>query len=221
MATPRYRFVQGDICDAEAGRCAGGRRAAGRHRALRRGVARGPQHPLAGTGGAHQLPTAPSRCWKRPARHKIARFVHVSTDEVYGSLEAPRGGRRGVSAESQQPVFGVQGRLSDLLARSYFVTYKLPVVITRASNNYGPYQFPEKLIPLMIANALEDRSLPVYGDGQQVRDWLYVDDHCRGILAVLRPGPRRRDLQHRRQPLAAQSGSGAPGAGAHRQAARA
>ena len=77
---------------------------------------------------------------------------------------------------------------SDLLARSYFVTYKLPVVITRASNNYGPYQFPEKLIPLMIANALEDRPLPVYGDGQQVRDWLYVDDHCRGILAVLRGG---------------------------------
>jgi dTDP-glucose 4,6-dehydratase len=77
---------------------------------------------------------------------------------------------------------------SDLLARSYFVTFKLPVVITRASNNYGPYQFPEKLIPLMITNAMEDRSLPVYGDGQQVRDWLYVDDHCRGILAALRQG---------------------------------
>jgi dTDP-glucose 4,6-dehydratase len=77
---------------------------------------------------------------------------------------------------------------SDLLARSYFVTYKLPVLITRASNNYGPYQFPEKLIPLMIANAFENRFLPVYGDGQQVRDWLYVDDHCRGILAVLGQG---------------------------------
>jgi len=68
------------------------------------------------------------------------------------------------------------------------VTYKMPVVITRASNNYGPYQFPEKLIPLMIANALEDRPLPVYGDGMQVRDWLFVDDHCRGILAVLKSG---------------------------------
>ena len=86
---------------------------------------------------------------------------------------------------------------------------RLPVVITRASNNYGPYQFPEKLIPLMITNALEDRPLPVYGDGMQVRDWLYVEDHCRGILAVLRKGPRRRDLQHRRQPLAAEPGSGA------------
>ena len=71
---------------------------------------------------------------------------------------------------------------------SYFVTFKLPVVITRASNNYGPYQFPEKLIPLMVTNALEDGSLPVYGDGQQVRDWLFVEDHCRGILAVLRQG---------------------------------
>ena len=77
---------------------------------------------------------------------------------------------------------------SDLLALSYFVTYKFPVVVTRASNNYGPYQFPEKLIPLMIANALEDKPLPVYGDGQQVRDWLYVEDHCRGILAVLQKG---------------------------------
>src|SRR5439155_3616673 len=71
---------------------------------------------------------------------------------------------------------------------SYFITFKLPVLITRASNNYGPYQFPEKLIPLMIANAFEDRPLPVYGDGMQVRDWLYVDDHCRGILAVLGQG---------------------------------
>ena len=91
-------------------------------------------------------------------------------------------------------------------------------MITRASNNYGPYQFPEKLIPLMISNALEDRPLPVYGDGMQVRDWLYVDDHCRGILAVLEARARRRDLQHRRQPLAAEHRCGAPDSGAHRQA---
>ena len=107
---------------------------------------------------------------------------------------------------------------SDLLALSYFVTFHLPVVMTRASNNYGPYQFPEKLIPLMIANALEDRPLPVYGDGMQVRDWLYVDDHCRGILAVLDKGRDGRDLQHRRQPLAAQPGSGPQASGARRQA---
>jgi dTDP-glucose 4,6-dehydratase len=75
-----------------------------------------------------------------------------------------------------------------LLVRSYFVTFKLPVCITRASNNYGPYHFPEKLIPLMITNALQGLALPVYGDGQQIRDWLYVEDHCRGILSVLRKG---------------------------------
>ena len=77
---------------------------------------------------------------------------------------------------------------SDLLARSYFLTFKLPVVITRASNNYGPHQFPEKLIPLMITNALEGQPLPVYGDGKQVRDWIHVEDHCRGVLAALEQG---------------------------------
>ena len=75
-----------------------------------------------------------------------------------------------------------------MLALSYFKTYKLPVMVTRASNNYGPYQFPEKLIPLMISNALEDKALPVYGDGMQVRDWLYVEDHCRALLAILEKG---------------------------------
>ena len=91
-------------------------------------------------------------------------------------------------------------------------------MITRASNNYGPYQFPEKLIPLMISNALEDRPLPVYGDGMQVRDWLFVEDHCRGIRAVLDQRPRWRNLQHRRQLLAAEPGSGAAHPARHRQA---
>src|SRR5258706_9064066 len=117
----------------------------------------------------------------------IGRFVHVSTDEVYGSLAAP------LEADEDFPLYpsspySASKAGSDLLARSYFVTYKLPVLVTRASNNYGPYHFPEKLIPLMISNALEARPLPVYGDGMQIRDWLYVDDHCRGILAVLEKG---------------------------------
>jgi len=119
--------------------------------------------------------------------HRIARFVHVSTDEVYGSLPAPAEADERYPLNPSSP-YSASKAASDLLARSYFVTFKLPVVITRASNNYGPYQFPEKLIPLMITNALEDGTLPVYGDGQQVRDWLYVDDHCRGILAVLHHG---------------------------------
>jgi dTDP-glucose 4,6-dehydratase len=120
-------------------------------------------------------------------RLKIGRFLHVSTDEVYGSLEPPFEATEEFPLNPSSP-YSASKAGSDLLARSYFVTYKMPVVITRASNNYGPYQFPEKLIPLMISNALEDRPLPVYGDGMQVRDWLYVDDHCRGILAALRSG---------------------------------
>ncbi len=120
-------------------------------------------------------------------KFRTGRFVHVSTDEVYGSLEPPREATEDYPLNASSP-YSASKAGSDLLARSYFVTYKTPVVITRASNNYGPYQFPEKLIPLMIANALENRKLPVYGDGMQVRDWLYVEDHCRAILAVLTKG---------------------------------
>jgi dTDP-glucose 4,6-dehydratase len=120
-------------------------------------------------------------------RNRTTRFVHVSTDEVYGSLAGPLEATEEFPLNASSP-YSASKAGSDLLARSYFVTYKLPVVITRASNNYGPYQFPEKLIPLMITNALQDQALPVYGDGMQVRDWLYVDDHCRGILSVLHKG---------------------------------
>lgn len=115
------------------------------------------------------------------------RFVHVSTDEVYGSIEEPHDADEGYPLKASSP-YSASKAGSDLLALSYFTTYKMNVSVTRASNNYGPYQFPEKLIPLMIANALEGKSLPVYGDGMQIRDWLYVDDHCAAIDAVLRRG---------------------------------
>ncbi|BCW98225.1 MAG: dTDP-glucose 4,6-dehydratase [Armatimonadota bacterium] len=119
-------------------------------------------------------------------KHGVERFVHISTDEVYGSVE------QGSSVETD-PVeprspYSASKAASDLLARSYFVTYGVPVIITRASNNYGPYQHPEKLIPFFITNALEDKPLPVYGDGQQVRDWLFVEDHCSAIDMVLQKG---------------------------------
>jgi dTDP-glucose 4,6-dehydratase len=113
--------------------------------------------------------------------------VHVSTDEVYGSLEPPLEADETYPLHASSP-YSASKAGSDLLVLSYFTTYKQPVLVTRASNNYGPYQFPEKLIPLMISNALEDKSLPVYGDGQQIRDWLYVEDHARAILSVLRKG---------------------------------
>jgi len=117
----------------------------------------------------------------------VGRFIHVSTDEVYGSLEAPLEADEKFPLEPSSP-YSASKAGSDLLALGYFKTYKMPVMVTRASNNYGPYQFPEKLIPLMISNALEDKSLPVYGDGMQVRDWLFVEDHCRAILAILEKG---------------------------------
>lgn len=120
-------------------------------------------------------------------RHATARFVHVSTDEVYGSIDEPHEADESYPLKASSP-YSASKAGSDLLALSYHTTYKMNVSVTRASNNYGPYQFPEKLIPLMIANALEGKQLPVYGDGMQIRDWLYVDDHCRAIRAVLEKG---------------------------------
>lgn len=119
--------------------------------------------------------------------HKTPRFLHVSTDEVYGSVDAPHDAVETDTLRPSSP-YSASKAGSDLLALSYFVTYHMPVLVTRASNNYGPYQFPEKLIPLMISNAIEDKPLPIYGDGMQIRDWLYVDDHCRAILAVIERG---------------------------------
>ena len=118
---------------------------------------------------------------------RLVRFIHVSTDEVYGSIPEPQDATEEYPLKTSSP-YSASKAGSDLLALSYYTTYKLPVSVTRASNNYGPYQFPEKLIPLMISNALDNKPLPIYGDGMQVRDWLYVDDHCRAILAVLEKG---------------------------------
>lgn len=116
------------------------------------------------------------------------RFHHISTDEVYGSLEPDDPPFSETTPYAPNSPYAASKAASDHLVRSYHHTYGLPVTITNCSNNYGPYQFPEKLIPLMILNALEGRPLPVYGDGQQIRDWLYVDDHCEAILTVLRGG---------------------------------
>ena len=117
----------------------------------------------------------------------VERFVHVSTDEVYGSL-----GTEGYFSEKSplapNSPYSASKAGSDLLVRAYYQTFGFPSIITRCSNNYGPYQFPEKLIALMITNALENRPLPVYGDGMNVRDWLYVEDHCRAIDSVLLRG---------------------------------
>ena len=119
-------------------------------------------------------------------RHKVRRFLHVSTDEVYGSI--PKGySKEGDQLEPNSP-YAASKAASDLLVRSYFVTHKAPVVTTRASNNYGPYQYPEKALPLMISNFMDGKPFPQYGDGRQVRDWLHVVDHARAILLVLEKG---------------------------------
>jgi dTDP-glucose 4,6-dehydratase len=122
--------------------------------------------------------------------HGVARHVQVSTDEVYGTL-GPTGAFREDTPLAPNSPYAASKAAADLLVRAAGKTHGLDVVITRCSNNYGPYQFPEKLIPLMIANALEGKPLPVYGDGQQVRDWLHVEDHCSAIWTVAeraRPG---------------------------------
>lgn len=115
------------------------------------------------------------------------RFVHVSTDEVYGSL-GPEGQFRETTPLAPNSPYSASKASADLMARAYFETYGLPVVITRCSNNYGPYQFPEKLIPLMYLNAKADKPLPVYGDGLNVRDWIHVNDHCTGVELSLLKG---------------------------------
>lgn len=114
-------------------------------------------------------------------------FLHISTDEVYGSL-----GESGAFTEdtplAPNSPYAASKTAADVMVRAYYQTYGLPAIITRCSNNYGPYQFPEKLIPLMVSNAMEDKELPIYGDGLNIRDWIYVEDHCRALDVVLRRG---------------------------------
>ena len=183
---PRYRFLHVDLRDADAAWRAveGFAPDAIVHFAAESHVDRSILSPKPVidtnfTGTFHLLEAA--------RRHQVDRFVHVSTDEVYGSIDAPHEADETWPLNASSP-YSASKAGSDLLALSYWTTYKLPVSVTRASNNYGPYQFPEKLIPLMISNALAGEPLPVYGDGQQVRDWLHVDDHCRAVRAVLEQG---------------------------------
>jgi dTDP-glucose 4,6-dehydratase len=119
---------------------------------------------------------------------ETVRFHHVSTDEVFGTLRPDEPAFRETTPYAPRSPYAASKASSDHLVRAYFTTYGLPISITNCSNNYGPYQFPEKLIPLMILNALSGKPLPVYGDGRQIRDWLYVDDHCQAILTVLKAG---------------------------------
>jgi dTDP-glucose 4,6-dehydratase len=188
---PRYTFVKADIRDANA--CAAIFSThdvdAVVHFAAESHVDRSITGPavfvLTNVLGTQNLLECARTAWKSSFDRK--RFVHVSTDEVYGSL-GPQGSFTETTPLAPNSPYSASKAGSDLIARAYFETYGFPSIITRCSNNYGPYQFPEKLIPLMITNALANTPLPVYGDGGNIRDWLYVVDHCKAIEAVLTKG---------------------------------
>jgi dTDP-glucose 4,6-dehydratase len=189
----RHHFVQGDIVDPDTVRALFDkyRPAAVVHFAAESHVDRSIDDPGAfirtNVNGTHTLLAAALDYWSDSGNQDF-RFVHVSTDEVYGTLgpdDAPFDEHHRYAPNSP---YAASKAAADHLARAWHRTYGLPVMITNCSNNYGPYQFPEKLIPLMLINALEGERLPVYGDGQQRRDWLFVTDHCRAIHRVLEAG---------------------------------
>ncbi len=140
--------------------------------------------------GTFQILEATRAYWSElsQSEKESFRFLHVSTDEVYGSLEPSEPAFTELNAYEPNSPYSASKASSDHLVRAWHHTYGLPVLTTNCSNNYGPYHFPEKLIPLCILNALDGKSLPIYGDGQQIRDWLYVKDHCSAIRAVLKSG---------------------------------
>jgi dTDP-glucose 4,6-dehydratase len=137
--------------------------------------------------GTFRLLEASTKHWKSKGKPEGFRFLHISTDEVYGSL-GPKGYFTEESPYDPSSPYSASKAAADHFVRAYFRTYGLPVLITNCSNNYGPYQFPEKLIPLMIVNIMEEKPLPVYGDGKHVRDWLYVIDHCDALIKVFEEG---------------------------------
>ncbi len=181
---PSYMFVKGDICNAAAVEAAMYGCDAVVHFAAESHVDRSIYEPApviqTNVTGTFILLEAARKI-------SVSRFVHVSTDEVYGDIPAGTFADENVPLKPSSP-YSASKAGSDLLVRSYVRTYNFPAVITRSSNNYGPYQFPEKFVPLMITNALSHKALPVYGDGKQQRDWLHVEDNCCGILAVLERG---------------------------------
>ena len=192
----RYQLVRGDICDAEtvAGILQTHRPRAVVHFAAESHVDRSIVDPGAfirtNVSGTYTLLESVRRYWSAldDEAKSAFRFLHVSTDEVYGTLAPDDPAFSESTPYAPNSPYAASKASSDHLARAYFHTFKLPLLTTNCSNNYGPFQFPEKLIPLMILNALEGKPLPVYGDGQNVRDWLFVDDHCSAIRAVLEKG---------------------------------
>ncbi|KQY84840.1 dTDP-glucose 4,6-dehydratase [Brevundimonas sp. Root1423] len=194
-ASGRYQLAEEDICDLPAIRAAFDQfspdavihLAAESH--VDRSITGSAEFIRTNVVGTHSMLEAAREYWSSlsgQARDAF-RFVHVSTDEVYGSL-GPTGLFTETTPYDPRSPYSASKAASDHLASAWFETYGLPTLITNCSNNYGPYHFPEKLIPLVILNALEGKTLPVYGDGSNIRDWLYVEDHAKGIVAALTKG---------------------------------
>jgi len=189
-APGRYVFIKADICDADAVAEAFDRYeidavchfAAESH--VDRSIAAPDAFIKTNIEGTFNLLEAARR-----RMHRLVRFHHVSTDEVYGSL-GPDGYFTEQTPYRPNSPYSASKAAADHLVRAYVQTYALPATISNCSNNYGPYQFPEKLIPLMILNGLENKPLPVYGDGRNIRDWLYVEDHCRAVWEIMQRGSR-------------------------------
>ncbi len=193
---PQHRFIHGNICDSEllTRLFTEHRPRAVVHFAAESHVDRSIVQPDAfietNVVGTFRLLEAARHYWQTlPETEKAAfRFLHVSTDEVYGTLRANDPAFSETTPYAPNSPYSASKAASDHMVRAYHHTYGLPVLTTNCSNNYGPFHFPEKLIPLMIVNALAGKPLPVYGDGQQIRDWLYVEDHCAAIRRVLEAG---------------------------------
>jgi len=180
---PNYSFIRGDICDSDPVNKVMQRVdhvihfAAESH--VDRSVEDGSVFVKTNLSGTHVL-------LESALKHNINKFIHISTDEVYGSIL--HGSFKETDLLTPSSPYSSSKAGSDLLAQSYYITHKLPIIITRCTNNFGPYQYPEKLIPLFITNLLENRTVPVYGTGQNIRDWIYVLDHCRAVDFILHNG---------------------------------
>lgn len=192
----RYRFYQADICDGVAvdAALAAFKPTAVMHLAAESHVDRSIDGPSAfiqtNIVGTYSLLEAVRRYWNglAPTERELFRFHHVSTDEVYGDLEGTDDLFTEATPYAPSSPYSASKASSDHLVRAWHRTYGLPTLVTNCSNNYGPFHFPEKLIPHMILNALAGKSLPVYGDGSQIRDWLYVEDHARALVEVITRG---------------------------------
>ena len=185
LTNPRHRFVRGDVADADAVESAIGD---GVDAIVNFAAESHVDRSIADAGSFLRTNVAGTQVLVDVARRRgIGRFLQVSTDEVYGSL-GPTGAFTEETPLAPNSPYAASKAAADLLVRAAHHTHGFPAVVTRCSNNYGPYQFPEKLIPLFVTNALADQPLPLYGDGRQVRDWIHVEDHCRGVDLVLRQG---------------------------------